>query len=730
MTETVSASSEASAPARRRTIAQLWRDAVAAHRPGPAYLVEGDDGWSEVSWDDADERVRAYANGLLARGVRKGDNVALLARNSLDWALVDFALAQIGAVGVPVYASSSPRDVGYLLAHSEAVAIVCEDATQLAKVEAVADELAALQHVLTYHDLEGLAAHGRDFAATNPNALDQAAAAIEEDDLFTIIYTSGTTGPPKGCMLSHRNYYEMATVVDRMEATYYHPDDVMLLYLPLAHNYGRLMLLLGAHVGFTIAFLADPLRVAEALPQVRPTLLPSVPRVYEKVHTAVLARFDAATGAKKRLIEWALPVGREVSRLEGEGKPVPAGLRAKHRLADRLVFAKVREPFGGRLRMPGSGGAPLSKEIIEFFDAVGLRIAEGYGLTECTTACSTNRPDSTGSARSGSRCPGFEVRIAADGEIEVRSETVFQGYYKDPEATAAVLGPDGWLKTGDIGELDADGFLHITDRKKDILVTAGGKNVAPQNIENDLKTSKYVSQALVVGDARPYVSALITLDPVEIGRWAAEQGIEGDQATLAADERVRELLQGVVDDANRDRSRFEQVKRFAILPRDFTMEDGEITPTLKLRRRAVQEHFADDIEALYAEPRDGVARDGGDRRVGLEPARADVRAVVGEARDPHDVAGVRRVDELAVADVDAHVAEPAEEDEVAGCELVVGHRRSVAVLRGGVVRQRHADLREDVGHEARSSRIRSTGSSRPRRTARRGTGARSPTTPP
>ena len=555
-----------------------------------------------MSWSDADERVRAYANGFLARGIKKGDNVALLARNSLDWALVDFALAHIGAVGIPVYASSSPRDVGYLLAHSEAVAIVCEDAAQLAKVEEVSEELSALQHVLTYHDLEGLAAHGRDFAQANPTALDDATEAIGEDDLFTIIYTSGTTGPPKGCMLSNRNYYEMASVVDRMETRYYHPEDVMLLYLPLAHNYGRLMLLLGAHVGFTIAFVADPLRVAEALPQVRPTLLPSVPRVYEKVHTAVLARFDAATGTKRRLIDWALPIGREVSRLEGEGKPVPAALRAKHRVADRLVFSKVREPFGGRLRMPGSGGAPLSKEIIEFFDAIGIRIGEGYGLTECTTACSTNRPDLYRFGSVGQPLPGFEIRIADDGEIEVRSETVFQGYYKEPEATAAVLGPDGWLKTGDIGMLDDDGFLHITDRKKDILVTAGGKNVAPQNIENDLKTSKYVSQALVVGDARPYVAALVTLDPVEIERWASEHGIDADDASvLAGDERVHELLQGVVDDVNRERSRFEQVKRFAILPRDFTMEAGEITPTLKVRRRAVQEHFADEIDALYAQ---------------------------------------------------------------------------------------------------------------------------------
>ena len=604
MTETAQATHETPYSEQSRTIARLWRNAVAADRKGPAYLVESDEGWAEVSWAEADEQVRAYANGFLARGVRKGDNVAILARNSLDWALVDFALARMGAVGVPVYASSSARDVGYLLSHSEAVAIVCEDATQLAKVEEVADELPSLQHVLTYHDLEGLATHGRDFAAANPTALDAATEAIGEDDLYTIIYTSGTTGPPKGCMLSNRNYHAMATVVDRMEEAYYREDDVMLLYLPLAHNYGRLMLLLGAHVGFTIAFLADPLRVAEALPQVRPTLLPSVPRVYEKVHGAVLARFDAATGVKRRLIDWALPIGREVSRLESEGKPLPGGVRRKHRLADRLVFSKVREPFGGRLRMPGSGGAPLSKEIIEFFDAVGIRIAEGYGLTECTTAASTNRPDEYRFGSVGRPLPGFEVRIAEDGEIELRSETVFQGYYKDPEATAAVLSPDGWLKTGDIGHLDEDGFLHITDRKKDILVTAGGKNVAPQNIENDLKTSKYVSQALVVGDKKPYVAALITLDPVEVGRWASEQGIDGEAAALAGDERVRALVQEVVDDANRERSRFEQVKRFAILPRDFTMEDGEITPTLKVRRRAVQEHFATEIEGLYASPRD------------------------------------------------------------------------------------------------------------------------------
>jgi long-chain acyl-CoA synthetase len=340
--------------------------------------------------------------------------------------------------------------------------------------------------------------------------------------------------------------------------------------------------------------------VGEVLPTVRPTLLPSVPRVYEKIYSAVQARFAEATGAKKSLVEWALGVGREASVLEAKGEQVPFGLRSKRSVADRLVFSKVREPLGGRLRMAGSGGAPLSREIAEFFDAVGIRITEGYGLTECTTACATNVPDGYRFGTVGKPLPGFEVRIAADGEIEVRSETIFQGYYKDPAATAQVLDGDGWLKTGDVGTLDEDGFLHITDRKKDILVTAGGKNVAPQNIENELKTSPYVSQALVLGDRRPYLAALLTLDSLEIERWAAEQGIDGDVESLASDPRVHRLLQEVVDEVNRDRSRYEQVKRFAIPTRDFTMGADEITPTLKLRRGIVQEHFAAEIEALYA----------------------------------------------------------------------------------------------------------------------------------
>ena len=580
-----------------RTIPRLWREAL-ARNTGTAYLVDGGDTWSEVSWAEAGERVELVANGLLARGVRKGDAFGILARTTLEWALFDFALAHVGAIGVGIYANSSSKDVEYVLAHSEAVGVLCEDEAQRAKVEERRAELPALREVMTYADVAALEAAGREHRAANPGALDDAVAAIDEDDLFTLIYTSGTTGPPKGCMIRHRNYHAMVSVNDELP-DHGSADDVLLLYLPLAHNYGRLVHLSAPYVGYTTAFLPEPLEVARAMPQVRPTILPSVPRIYEKVHTAVTSTFAEATGARRRLIDWSLGVGRRASELRQQGKPVPRGLATQVAIADRLVFSKVKERLGGRLRIPISGGAPLAKEVAEFFDAMGIRIREGYGLTECTTAATTNTSERTRFGTVGPALPGFELRVADDGELMIRSETIFAGYFKDPEATAAVLGPDGWLHSGDIATIDEDGFVTITDRKKDIIVTAGGKNIAPQNLENDLKTSRFVSQALVVGDRRPYPAALITLDAVEIAKWAAEQGLEGDVETLARDPKVVDLVSGIVEDVNRERSRFEQLKRFTILPRDFEMEQGEVTPTLKLKRRVVLEHFADEVEGLY-----------------------------------------------------------------------------------------------------------------------------------
>jgi long-chain acyl-CoA synthetase len=559
-----------------RTIARLWQDAGAREWRTPAYLVEEDGGWRAVSWKEAAAAVEELAHGLLALGIRKGDAFAILASTRLEWVQFDFALALVGAVGAPVYMNSSPRDVAYVVEHSDAVGILCEDEEQRAKLGE-----AAPQHVLTFADLGDVRRRGREHRALHPDAVAAAAAAIDPEDLFTYIYTSGTTGPPKACMIRHRNYYAMADCV-RQTDDFIGDGDVMLIYLPLAHNFGRLMHLLGPHLGLTLAFCPNPYAVADALPQVQPTVFPSVPRVYEKVHTAVTAKFDEARGAKRRLIDWALRVGRRVSALRQEQRPVPRSLAVQHRIADRLVYSKVKERLGGRFRVGISGGAPLAREVIEFFHALDILILEAYGLTECTTGCAGNRPGAFRFGTVGQALHGAELRIADDGEILIRSDTVFAGYYKDEAATREVLGEDGWLASGDIGSIDDDGFLTITDRKKDILVTAGGKNVAPQNLENALKTSPLVSQALVVGDRRPYVAALVTL----------EEGVSRDG--------IEEKIQAVVDDANRDLSRFEQIKRFTILPRDFSPEEGEVTPTLKLKRRVCQDHFAAEIEALYA----------------------------------------------------------------------------------------------------------------------------------
>ena len=574
-----------------RTIPALWRDALREERSTPAYLVESDDGWCEVSWEEAGRAVEELAHGLLALGVRKGDAFAIMGRTTLEWALFDFALAHVGAITAPIYPTSSPKDAAYIAEHSEAIGILGE--------EELPDVPDRVRHRLTFADLQSLRERGRAHAASNPGALEEAVAAIAEDDLFTYIYTSGTTGPAKGCMIPHRNYYDMCESVGRMQSLLV-GDDTLLLFLPLAHNFGRLVHLLGPYLGYTIAFCPDPLRVAEVLPEVRPTVFPSVPRLFEKVHTAVVAKFDEATGVRRRLIDWALRVGRRVSILRQHGRPIPPLLAVQHRIADKLVYSKVKARLGGRLRAAVSGGAPLAKEIAEYFHALDILILEGYGLTECTTACAANRVDRFRFGTVGTAMPGFEIKIAQDGEILIKGPTIFGGYYRDDDSTRAVLTEDGWLRSGDVGQLDEDGFLTITDRKKDIIVTAGGKNVAPQNLENELKSSRFVSQALVVGDRRPYVVALVTLDEPEVSGWAAERGLDGDVATLSRHERVRQLVEEIVGEVNADRSRFEQIKRFAILPRDFSAEHDEVTPTLKLRRRICEEHFTGEIEQLYS----------------------------------------------------------------------------------------------------------------------------------
>ena len=565
------------APA-RRTIAELWRRGSARDDSMPGYLVKDGDAWREVSWREAAERVDALANGLLALGVRKSDTLAILGSTKLEWALFDYAAACVGAITAAIYANSSPKDCHYILEHSESIGVLVEDDEQLAKLEGGPP----LRHVLTFAGLDELAEQGRAYAAEHPHALAEATAAIQEDDVFTYIYTSGTTGSPKACMISHLNYYAMVAVADDLHG-FTVEGDSMLLFLPLAHNFGRLMHLSGPYIGFTIAFCPDPLEVADALIAVKPTVFPSVPRLYEKIHTMVVAQFDAATGTKRRLIDWAVGVGRRVSALKVAHRPLPASLAVQHRLASKLVYSKVQARLGGRLRVGISGGAPLAKEVAEFFHALDILILEGYGLTECTSAATVNRVDNYRFGTVGPALPGTELRLGEDGELLIRSETVFQGYFKDPEATRDVLDEDGWLRSGDVAAIDADGFVTITDRKKDILITAGGKNVAPANLENLLKNSPYVSHVVVIGDRRPYVSALITLE---------------DDARGLPD--IEQRIQALVDDVNAELSRYEQIKRFRILSRDFSADEGEITPTLKLKRKVVQENFAAEIDELYA----------------------------------------------------------------------------------------------------------------------------------
>jgi long-chain acyl-CoA synthetase len=554
----------------QRTAPALWQYALAQGWTTPAYLEEREDGWHPVSWPDAGRRVDDLAQALLAHGVRKGDAVAVLSRTRLEWILLDWAIMSIGAVVVGLYPTNTPSECAYILGHSEAVLAFTEDDAQRAKLELVRSQLPHLRELVGLDELSDFTGEGGE-----PEP-------VGEEDLATLIYTSGTTGPPKGCMLSHKN---LTTAAIRVTTHIEGATDTVLLFLPMAHSFARICHQSAAYHGATLALCADAARVPEALARVRPTILPAVPRVYEKVHSNALGEIERSSGAKRAIGRWALRVGSRASALRRSGRPLPAVLKAELGLADKLVFSKVRERLGGRLRLGVSGAAPLSVEVLEFFHSLNMLVIEGYGLTETSSSLSVNDPDDYRFGTVGHAVEGCEVRLDTDGEILVRSDTIFSGYFKEPEATAAAFTDDGWFRTGDVGELDADGWLKITDRKKDLIITAGGKNIAPQNLENALKASRFISQALIVGDRRPYVTALITLDP-------AETDTDGRDPQA--------LVQEIVDEVNRDRVRVEQIKRFAILPRDFSQEEGELTPTLKLRRKVVQEHFASEIDELYA----------------------------------------------------------------------------------------------------------------------------------
>ena len=589
------------------TLHAMFVESARANGAGTGFVQRTGDTWHETTYADALTRVEAIGSGLRELGVLPGTRASILSASRMEWSLADYAILGTGGTVVPIYQTNSPSECAYVLQDSDAILVFVEDAGQLEKVRAERDSLPKLQHVVVIDDtgveIDAAAGEltlaeleGRGLAAGTDGWYEGGSTA-NLDTIATLIYTSGTTGPPKGCMLSHRNYLTMtAQGVDAANGLFLHGDRI-LLFLPLAHTFARLAQFCAASAGIELAYTSIA-TLMDDLGDIRPTLLPCVPRVFEKAYTRILGQFNEATGVKKRLIDRAMKVGALRGRYISHGRRVPPVLAAQFALYHKLVFSKIHARFGGNIRLFISGGAPLSREVAEFFLACGLIIVEGYGLTESTTAIAVNHPDNFRLGSVGRVFNGTTVKVDEDGEILVSGDVVFQGYYNNPEATAEVL-EDGWLRTGDIGDFDRDGFLYITDRKKDIIITAGGKNISPANIENALKSTQYISQALVFGDRKPYLTALITLDPLEMEAWAKAHGVANDLFELIANADVQELVKAAVKHANDEVGRVEQVKRFRILPIDFSQETGELTPKLSMKRKVVIERYGQWIEPMY-----------------------------------------------------------------------------------------------------------------------------------
>jgi long-chain acyl-CoA synthetase len=566
--------------------------------------------WKTLTWREVGEIVREIALGLIALGRQKGDAVALLSASRAEWVQADFGIFSAGCVTVPVYPTYPPDLIAYVVNDSGARTIIVEDPAQLAKVLEVRDKMPALEHVVVIAGYEAtqppkmvqtwqmLRRLGREAEAAHASTLADRIAATKADDLASIVYTSGTTGPPKGVMQTHGNH--LAAQRNSESAAPCEEGWVHLLFLPLAHSFARLEAFLGVYRGLCTAFAESIDKVGDNLKEVRPHFICSVPRVFEKVYAKILAGVEAGPPAKRKIFRWAIGVGREVSRHQQRGQPLPPALALKRAVAHKLVFSKLHAALGGRLQWAISGGAPLSREIAEFFHSAGILILEGYGLTETCPAATFNRPTRFKFGSVGQPLDNVEVKIAADGEILIRGANVARGYLKQPEATAEVFEPSGWFHSGDIGRIDEDGFVFITDRKKDLIVTAGGMNIAPQNVENMLKADPFISQAMVYGDRKPYPVALITVNPDELTKFARDHGILAtDPSVIVKHPKVVERVGRTVEEKNSQLQSYAKIKKFTILPADFTQEGGELTPTLKVKRKVVSNKYLAAIEELY-----------------------------------------------------------------------------------------------------------------------------------
>ncbi len=585
-----------------KTIADIVLLAGRRHADRPALRHKSGGRWVDVSYRELAEVVKEIALGLADFGIERGDRVSILSNTRPEWTFANFGILAAGAASVSIYQTNSPEECRYVLGHSESRAVFVEDAEQLDKVRQVQSELPNLELIVVMEpsgdkggaiSLDDLRERGR---RRDDSELEERATGVGPDDACLYIYTSGTTGPPKGCILTHGNYRAECDMVESLGVL--GPGEVVYLFLPLAHAFAVVIQFVAIDLGATIAYWEkDPLKIVPNLSEVKPAFFPSVPRIFEKIYTQATAKIAEAGGFKEKVFRWSIGVGRRVRELERQGRRPDPLLKGKYALADKQVLSKVRGLFGDELRQAVTGAAPIAREILEFFLACGVPVLEGYGMTETSTVASVNTLEDYRLGSVGKPLPGVEVKIAEDGEILLRGPNIFQGYYKDEGATAETL-VDGWLHTGDLGYVDDEGFLFISGRKKDLLITAGGKNITPANLENGLKQSRWISQAVVVGDRRPYLAALVTLDPEEAPAFAKQHGVAVEE--LPGSEAMRAEVQRTVDAVNAEVGRVEQIKKFTILPHDLTQETGELTPTLKVKRAAVSEKYDRDIEALYA----------------------------------------------------------------------------------------------------------------------------------
>src|SRR5712692_566545 len=590
------------------TLPSRFLNAIDSHpNPRAQMFRHPDSTWESISSAELLRRVSGLSMALVELGVKPGDPVALFGANRPEWHTADFAINGSGGVTVPVYFHESPERITYILKHSGAHVIFVAGAEQLAKFLACRAELPELEHVivadggsdvptecLRYETLIASAA-GAEIASYRMRA-----AQVLPGQLCSIIYTSGTTGEPKGVMLTHNNM--SSNVTDSCATFDFDPaTDVALSFLPLAHVYGRMLDYIYLFNGVSVAYVEAVDLVPQALLEIHPTVIAAVPRFFEKIYARLMEQGSKATGVKRKLFDWAIHVARRAAPWRAAGKPASPPLRLQWAIADKLVYNKIRAGMGGKLRMVFSGGAPLSKDLVEFFWSVGIPIYQGYGLTETSPILTTNYPaNRVGS--SGKPIPNVLIRIAEDGEILAKGPCVMQGYYKNTDATREVVTPDGWFHTGDIGYLDSDNYLFITDRKKDLIKTAGGKFVAPQPIENALKTSPYILNAMIVGDQRRFVVAVIVPNAATVSAKAAEQGIRfASHEEMPTHPWVRGLIEGEVKRLTSNLAQWETIKRFALLPEDFTFDNGSLTFTLKLKRRVVEQKYREVIDNLYAD---------------------------------------------------------------------------------------------------------------------------------